>query len=795
MGLGMIEAMRVFDSERHEGIKMRVGIHTGEFERLNRKMLMMCTFEIHFPFFLSLFQSHTKGNVMCGIVGVKRVKFDVWSNDVTFANKMESTGTPDMVHISEETKAFLGDVQYEMLAGEEVDGHKTFFIKNRRAQQRNLNLELQAKQAKHLSANDIPSITPASPHVIAHSKSLSPSPILNTRKRLASIGETVTKLLSSTSRMTSDPNRSLLDKRQQPNPRIIVIEIPEHAVTTTTTCQHDTSNQNESSTNEQIRDHLSSDRNNGNSAPLSSSSLSSPNHEHDTNISDVRSYISQSRCDVSPFNRSSDGSRRFRSTIHHQRSMSEHGNSISPWTQLNATSEHKETSASRRDSGFPTSSRKSSAQRNGLLENRNRLSSYFTSRESGLSPEEETMLMKHLPSPVGVAVQCQAMASSKETLKACVQHLRKQSDLQLIKCVRDNAKSQRSYLVKPPINKLSLKFEESDLMEKLFRHKAHRYESDEDTNHTTLTTPKINTFIDVLMCSLVFVMISVSLFLLAPTIHSREYKIWVCSFVVFCSILFAILFLCSKQVCRRRKKTLNHHSVESIFGWASSYYPWNLFGSLLISLPVLSILINYAIVDIRKFPVLQYYYGLLLFVALTHFWNFIQINCWIKNILALLSGIAFVVIGCNHREVTKVMELSRSGIRNTTKTFEQPNQWFKNYEVEICLDLFLILVLIFLLNRESEISYRVSFYGNEVAHQDKIRVQNMKNQADLLLHNIIPKHVAEELKNTAKYSKNHQEIGIVFASIVNFNELYDESYLGGREYLRVLNELIAGMLS
>ena len=26
---------------------------------------------------------------------------------------------------------------------------------------------------------------------------------------------------------------------------------------------------------------------------------------------------------------------------------------------------------------------------------------------------------------------------------------------------------------------------------------------------------------------------------------------------------------------------------------------------------------------------------------------------------------------------------------------------------------------------------------------------------------------------------------------VNFNELYDESYMGGKEYLRVLNELIS----
>lgn len=94
----------------------------------------------------------------------------------------------------------------------------------------------------------------------------------------------------------------------------------------------------------------------------------------------------------------------------------------------------------------------------------------------------------------------------------------------------------------------------------------------------------------------------------------------------------------------------------------------------------------------------------------------------------------------------------------------------------------------------------------------------MKNQADLLLHNIIPRFVAEELKNTSKYSKNHQDVGILFASeflclknpihicflcsnfyrneffagIVNFNEMYDESYLGGKEYLRVLNELIGG---
>jgi len=66
----------------------------------------------------------------------------------------------------------------------------------------------------------------------------------------------------------------------------------------------------------------------------------------------------------------------------------------------------------------------------------------------------------------------------------------------------------------------------------------------------------------------------------------------------------------------------------------------------------------------------------------------------------------------------------------------------------------------------------------------------LQDQADWLLHNIIPRHVADQLKNTAKYSENHFQVGIIFASIVNFNEMYDETYLGGREYLRVLNELI-----
>lgn len=91
----MIEAIKQFDTERQEGVNMRVGVHTG--------------------------------TVLCGIVGTKRFKFDVWSNDVTLANKLESTGAPGRVHLSETTKNFLGD-QYLMEDGETVNGQTVLIL-------------------------------------------------------------------------------------------------------------------------------------------------------------------------------------------------------------------------------------------------------------------------------------------------------------------------------------------------------------------------------------------------------------------------------------------------------------------------------------------------------------------------------------------------------------------------------------------------------------------------------------------------------------------------------------------
>ncbi|KAG9279636.1 adenylate cyclase type 2 [Astyanax mexicanus] len=122
MGLDMCEAIKKVRDATGVDINMRVGVHSG--------------------------------NVLCGVIGLQKWQYDVWSHDVTLANHMEAGGVPGRVHISSVTLEHLkGAYKVEAGMGQSRDsylkehGIVTYLVINPKGERRSPQLHCRPRPA------------------------------------------------------------------------------------------------------------------------------------------------------------------------------------------------------------------------------------------------------------------------------------------------------------------------------------------------------------------------------------------------------------------------------------------------------------------------------------------------------------------------------------------------------------------------------------------------------------------------------------------------------------------------
>jgi class 3 adenylate cyclase len=193
-------------------------------------------------------------------------------------------------------------------------------------------------------------------------------------------------------------------------------------------------------------------------------------------------------------------------------------------------------------------------------------------------------------------------------------------------------------------------------------------------------------------------------------------------------------------------------------------------------------------------------------VAILHFCSFFQLGSLFKTLIALIFLVAFSLLGFigltsvfNKTESEKldtyIETLNSNGysasISSYTINFVTTLlvKGFLSENYVILVDFALLFILIWFINRQSELIQRLSFKCDQNAQNKVTYAREQKELANWLIEVVLPAHVVDHVQEKKQYSKNHECVGVLFVSLCNFWEFFEESYEGGRELLRVLNEI------
>uniref|UniRef100_A0A3P8S9U9 Adenylate cyclase type 9 n=1 Tax=Amphiprion percula TaxID=161767 RepID=A0A3P8S9U9_AMPPE len=354
-------------------------------------------------------------------------------------------------------------------------------------------------------------------------------------------------------------------------------------------------------------------------------------------------------------------------------------------------------------------------------------------------------------------------------------NFRQKSDAHFVDVIREDS-LMKDYFFKPPINKISLNFLERPL-EKAYR-TSYKEEVKNQVQVQTFASSTFSSFLDVLLSCFVFLALTLACFL--PPLVSPATVGSPAPAALALAPLAGLLELASLVLSIRMAFYLEEvmNCTRSLLLVVSGWISRHVIGAVLVSLPAISVL-SHLTCSVTMFLCCA------TILAIIQYCNFCQLSFWMRSVLATATGVALLLL-----LYSPLLNVSTSNDGSSESGPDPHQRIFDLLVPEAILAFFLLLLLVWFLNREFEVSYRLHYHGNVEADKHRSKIQMMRDQAEWLLGNIIPIHVADQLKVTQSYSKNHDSVGVIFASIVNFSEFYEESYEGGKECYRVLNELI-----
>ncbi|KAL7062673.1 hypothetical protein AAHC03_0500 [Spirometra sp. Aus1] len=365
----------------------------------------------------------------------------------------------------------------------------------------------------------------------------------------------------------------------------------------------------------------------------------------------------------------------------------------------------------------------------------------------------------------------------------------------------------------PPISAFSLCFA-NPLLERAYRQQVLRVPR--RSLQLTLATPRISPAVNAVAHFLFFISLLIACFVNFPCLSDISFiptaAIVLACVGIFVNLAFLLLVLVdlvawslgsqSVQLAMWKQNVFRAH--RSAFQW----YGRNIFGAILICCPAAFVLANFQAClfwanrngdSSEPFEALAEYRvinGLLYCITPFSFTLFPNFSFWTKSLCA--SAVSLIVLLLVHWPFGSVTACRERALLFTS--FVHSNQSVPVWAAPATSNLFpwemtvvilLNLVLVVALNREIDISFRANFNRDFEASCAKKAITLEKMQGEWLLENIIPRYVLTDLRKTNKYSQHVKDAGVIFASIANFSEFYDEQYHGGQEMLRVLNEIFA----